>query len=183
MSALDRISGRFARGLARHTSRRTLIARLGTLLAGTAALPLLPVARARAEVMPSGKDVAPTTTGNPQDPGNPRACDYWRYCALDGFLCSCCGGTQSACPPGSVMSPVTWNGTCLNPADEQHYIISYNDCCGKTACNRCFCNRNEREMPVYRAARANDIQWCMGLDSAEYTCSVALILGTAKSAS
>ena len=40
--------------------------------------------------------------------------------------------------------PLTWIGTCLNPADGVHYIISYNDCCGKTSCGRCLCNRNEK---------------------------------------
>ncbi len=47
------------------------------------------------------------------------------------------------------MSPVSWIGTCLNPADNKHYIVSYNDCCGKTTCQRCFCHRNEGDKPVY----------------------------------
>jgi methylamine dehydrogenase light chain len=32
-------------------------------------------------------------SGLDQDPGDQASCDYWRYCAIDGFLCSCCGGT------------------------------------------------------------------------------------------
>ena len=44
MSRLDaRLEG-LSRGLARRTGRRSFLARIGTLLAGSAALPLLPVA-------------------------------------------------------------------------------------------------------------------------------------------
>ncbi|WP_351061664.1 methylamine dehydrogenase light chain, partial [Psychrobacter sp. TB20-MNA-CIBAN-0197] len=74
----------------------------------------------------------------------------WKYCAIDGWLCSCCGGTSSSCPPGTTPSPITWIGTCRNPHDGSDYIVSYNDCCGKTSCGKCFCNRNEREKPLYK---------------------------------
>jgi methylamine dehydrogenase light chain len=63
-----------------------------------------------------------------------------------------------------------------------HYVISYNDCCGKSACGRCFCNRNEREQPVYRPSKSNDIHWCLGTASTDYTCSVAVIVGTSTDA-
>ena len=53
---------------------------------------------------------------------------------------------RSMCPPGTDMSPVTWIGTCHNPGDGKDYVISYNDCCGKSSCGRCFCNRNERRL-------------------------------------
>ena len=45
---LDRWIERRARGLARGTSRRSFLARLGTIVVGAAGLPLLPVARASA---------------------------------------------------------------------------------------------------------------------------------------
>jgi len=147
---------------------------------GTAGLPLLPVARAAGggggNMYPG---VAAQSTGNVDDPGDPASCDYWRYCAIDGFLCSCCGGTQNSCPPGTEMSPLTWIGTCQNPADGLHYIISYNDCCGKTSCGRCMCNRNESDKPLYRAQSNNDTNWCLGTESTVYTCSTAIILGVA----
>ena len=178
MTWFDELMEKSSRSLAQKTSRRSLLTRLGALAVGGVALPLLPVARAAT----SGNNypgVASQTSGIDGDPGDPTSCDYWRYCAMDGFLCSCCGGSQNSCPPGTEMSPVTWIGTCQNPADGVHYIISYNDCCGKTSCARCLCNRNESDKPIYRAQANNDTNWCLGTESSVYTCSTAVILGVA----
>jgi methylamine dehydrogenase light chain len=80
------------------------------------------------------------------------------------------------------MSPVTWIGTCRNPADGKDYIISYNDCCGKTFCGRCICNRNEGERPLYHWYRNNDINWCGGAKAQTYSCSTAVVVKTAREA-
>ena len=80
------------------------------------------------------------------------------------------------------MSPVTWIGTCRNPADGKDYIISYNDCCGQGFCGRCFCNRNEGDRPVYHPYRSNDINWCAGASTQIYHCSTAIVLGVAEEA-
>ena len=214
MSLFDRfVTGR-ARRVARATGRRHFLARLGALLVGAGAVPLLPVARAamtdRAPTdrgqaaAPTGQAAAPTKaaapTGQaadptdrgqaaaptnsprapqPQEQGDALSCDYWRYCALDGFLCGCCGGSASSCPPGTEPAPVTWIGTCRNPVDGKDYVISYNDCCGKNACGRCLCQRNDGDKPVYVPARANDIDWCMGSVGVVYNSTVALVLGVA----
>jgi len=167
MRSLDRLFENSTRALARRSSRRSLLAGLGQLLTGAALLPLLPVdrgSRARADEHKSG----------------PESCDYWKYCAIDGFLCSCCGGTSTSCPPGTQPSPITWIGTCHNPADRRDYIVSYNDCCGKTSCGNCECNRNEREKPMYRPSRNNDLNWCMANADSNYHCSVSVILGVAE---
>ena len=111
--------------------------------------------------------------------GDPKSCEYWRHCAIDGFACACCGGSASACPPGAEKSPVGWIGTCRNPADGKDYIISYNDCCGKNWCGRCGCNRNEGERPDYHWVRNNDINWCVSAKTLVYHCSVAIIVGQA----
>ncbi len=183
MANFDQIAERMMRGVASRTSRRNVFSILGGFLAGAATLPLLPVARAEGnDAEPayptSGKDL-PVTTGNPQDPGDQSSCDYWRYCAIDGSLCSCYGGTTTSCPPGLEMSPITWIGTCRNPGDDRNYIISYNDCCGGVAQGRCSCSRNEGDRPVTRPYKSNEIVWCFGTKSQSYTCTVALILGVA----
>jgi methylamine dehydrogenase light chain len=87
LELMDQVTGNGSRQLARKTSRRSFITRLGTVLTGAAFLPLLPVARAFA--------AEPI-----QEMGDPQSCDYWRYCALGGTLCTCCGGTVNSCPPG-----------------------------------------------------------------------------------
>ncbi|MDA5195052.1 methylamine dehydrogenase (amicyanin) light chain [Alphaproteobacteria bacterium LMG 31809] len=177
MAELDKWTERMFRGLARRTSRRNMFTLIGGAVTGAAAIPLLPVARASASTNSYG--LTPETTGNVQDPGDPTTCEYWRYCAIDGFLCSCCGGTVNACPPGTEMSPITWIGTCHNPADNRNYIISYNDCCGKSSCGRCVCNRNEGDRPVVRPQSNNDIDWCLGTASSVYNCSTAVLIGVA----
>ena len=139
MIDLDHVVERLSRQLAESVSRRSLLRSLGGLLVGAASLPLLPVAR--------GADSA---AGKKQDPGDAASCDYWRYCAIDGFLCACCGGSVTVCPPGTEPAPITWVGTCRNAADGRDYIVSYNDCCGKASCGRCLCNRNEGDAPIYR---------------------------------
>ncbi len=172
MTWFDRHATRLTRGIARATSRRHFLSRLGTTVAGvTAAMPLLPMARA---AEPAGARAA-----KPLEQGDPTACDYWRYCAIDGFLCSCCGGSPHSCPPGTEPSPVTWIGTCHNDTDGRDYVISYNDCCGKSACGRCNCTRNEGDRPVYQPSKSNDINWCIGTRTNVYHCSTAVVLGLA----
>lgn len=179
MRLLDRFTERYTRRVAQNSSRRNFIAKLGGALVGASTIPLLPVARASGS--PGDTGVPSQSTGNLQDPGDPTTCDYWRYCAIDGYLCTCCGGTVNTCPPGTEMSPITWIGTCQNPADNRNYIISYNDCCGKTSCGNCLCNRNESDRPIVRPQANNDINWCLGTSSSSYHCSTAIILGVALS--
>jgi methylamine dehydrogenase light chain len=170
MRTLDQLFERSTRSLAQRTSRRSLLASLGQLLTGAALLPLLPVDRANraraAETKPR--------------PDSPEDCQYWKYCAIDGFLCSCCGGTSASCPPGTAPSPISWIGTCHNAADGRDYIVSYNDCCGKSTCGTCDCVRNEGEKPIYRPSRNNDLNWCMANADVNYHCTVSVILGVAE---
>ena len=176
MKWLDSLTESSTRTMARRTSRRSVLASLGALLMGASTLPLLPVARGAAAAESKGGDAKPAGTDDPS------SCDYWRHCAIDGFVCSCCGGSQSACPPGTEMSLVTWVGTCHNPADGKDYAISYNDCCGKSTCGQCFCNRNERDTPLYVPFQSNDYNWCAGSTKANipYHCSTARVVGEAK---
>src|SRR3989454_1007782 len=172
---LDRLCEGATRALARRTPRRSFLTRLGATLAGTAALPLLPVARAATESPPAVPDDAALHG----EVGDPKSCHYWRHCAIDGFLCACCGGSQNTCPPGTEMSPLTWIGTCRNPGDGKDYIISYNDCCGQSLCMRCRCTRTEGERPVYLTLKNNDLLGGFGTQSRAVNCSVAVVLGVA----
>jgi len=163
------------RSLARRTSRRGFLAALGAAVTGGVAIPLLPIARAAAQTRPQ----APGEPDPSLPEGNPEACTYWRYCALDGFLSASCGGTHRSCPPGTKMSAITWLGTCRNPADGREYVISYNDCCGRTSCGRSFCKRDEGDKPVYYTQKSNDIDWCVGADSLVYNSTAAVVVGVA----
>ena len=163
----DRKTGEGSRYLAKRTSRRSFLGRLGTGIVGMSLLPLLPVVRA------FGADA-------PDELGDPKSCDYWRYCAVGGSLCSCCGGTERSCPPGTEPSSVHWVGTCHNPADDRDYLIAYNDCCGKPVCQRCECYRTERERPIYFPGRSASITWCFGSETRSYHCTMALVIGEAN---
>lgn len=112
--------------------------------------------------------------------GDPTHTDYWRHCSIDGFPAASCGGTASSCPPGTVMSPVSWIGTCHNPADGRDYILSYNDCCGKGPCGQGFVHRNEGDKPVYYAHKSNDVGWCMGPADAVYNSTVSVVIGVVE---
>ncbi len=165
MARYDDMVERLTRGLAKTVSRRSVLRSLSGFLVGTAALPLLPVARGSA-----AGAAAPDES----------SCDYWRYCAIDGFLCACCGGSATACPPGTEAAALTWVGTCHNAADGRSYIVSYNDCCGKSSCGRCLCNRNEGDRPLYSPSTANDYNWCVGSKvGVPYHCTVSRIVGVA----
>jgi methylamine dehydrogenase light chain len=192
MNKLEMLTERFSRGVARHTSRRSFIGRLGLLLVGGGSLPLLPIARAAGveATQPVGPEpaqkgypgVAPQPPISPAEQGDPASCDYWRYCGLAGALCACCGGSANACPPGAQMSPLGWVGTCRNPVDGKNYIISYNDCCGKPLCARCACYqgvKNPKNRPPIRPQSSVDFLWCLGINESSFTCSTANVLGVA----
>jgi methylamine dehydrogenase light chain len=106
-----------------------------------------------------------------------RQCDYWRYCAIDGNLCSCCGGGTHSCPAGTEPSPTSWVGSCINPDNGKAFLISYHDCCGTVACNQCACASGDRATQSYRSQTNDDIIWCFGLSGMQYHCSIAALVG------
>jgi methylamine dehydrogenase light chain len=174
---MDKFSERVTRRLANFSSRRGFIARIGVALIAAPVLPLLPVARVTAA------EPAPKTDfeRNAQAK-DPNKCNYWRYCAIDGVLCGCCGGGVHTCPPGAEPSPISWIGTCMNPEDGRSYVIAYRDCCGKPVCQAdkdCRCDSVDRELPLYRQQLNNDIVWCFGNAAASYHCSTAALVGMA----
>lgn len=169
MTWFDNLFEHQTRRAAQRVGRRSVLATLGKAMVGGMALPVLPFDRSAHAAAAHGAH-----TGKPVDE---TACDYWKYCAVDGFLCSCCGGSSTTCPPGTEPSRVSWVGTCRNPADGKDYMVSYNDCCGKTTCGRCECNTNERERPGYKLGVHNDVNWCMSNTSTMFHCTTSIILG------
>ena len=179
-SKLDTISEAAARGIARRTARRGFMAGVSALLFGVSMIPLLPVAHAgtRKKDSPSQAGIPPNGIEPDVDPGDPTSCDYWRYCAFNSYLCSCCGGTHNSCPPGTTPARVSWIGTCRNPADDRDYLISYTDCCGQSGCGQCPCSRHEGAKPIYTSPKSNEINWCTGTDGSFLpSCSTAVIIG------
>jgi amicyanin-dependent methylamine dehydrogenase small subunit len=186
LKLLDRFAERGTRQVASKTGRRSFLTGVGKLLVASAfTLPVLPFDRTasalaagdprKKKLDASDKKKAEASEMKPEPTDTD--CDYWRYCSVDGFLCTCCGGTKTSCPPGTTPSAVSWVGTCRNPADGRDYLVSYNDCCGKTTCGRCECNTNVRERPGYRLGVHNDINWCMANQSSLYHCTVSVIVG------
>lgn len=177
----DRFSEMLVRQIARSSSRRGFLGRLGVMLVAAPVFPLLPVSRASAAT-PQPQPL--TDFERNAQSSDPKACDYWRHCAIDGVICGCCGGGVHTCPPGSQPSPTSWVGTCRNPDDGRSYLIAYRDCCGKGICSptgeKCRCNSSDRELPVYRPQSNNDVIWCFGDTSLEYHCSTAALVGLAS---
>jgi len=167
----DRAAERQTRHTAQRISRRSMISTVGKAMVGVLAVPLLPFDR-------SGEvHGAEPKKGEFKNTTDDEACDYWRYCALSGTLCTCCGGSVTSCPPGSEVSKVSWVGTCQNPTDGKHYLVSYNDCCGKMSCAQCPCSNHQRERPGYKMGLHNGINWCMANDRNAYHCTVAALVG------
>ena len=82
MSKFDQYFESLTRRTAQKTSRRGFLARMGKVLVGGAVLtPVLPIDRIAKYAQ----------AAEPKGSQDPKSCDYWKYCAVDGFLCSCCG--------------------------------------------------------------------------------------------
>ncbi|MFO1469146.1 MAG: methylamine dehydrogenase light chain [Steroidobacteraceae bacterium] len=195
MKWMDRVTERFSRNVAQRTSRRGVLGGLGVMMLGAAAFPLLPVARgaeAPAAKPPAAKPPkvpgprgSASAGGNPSqpvDPGDAASCEYWRHCAIDELPVRLLQLARPRAVRPARMSAVTWIGTCHNPGDGRDFVISYNDCCGRSGCGRCFCNRNQGDTPLYQPGRANDYNWCTGRQHRQhsYHCSTARIVGVAE---
>lgn len=168
---MDALVERLSRIVAQRTSRRSFLAHLSRGLLGAAIIPLLPVSRVVG-------DAGAFDFGDNKPASDPESCNYWRHCALDGIPCGQCGGSNSECPPGTIMSPTSWVGTCMDPTDQKEYIIGYRDCCGKEGCYRTLCYNNKDSLPTYRITADNAVFWCFGTNSGwQVNCTTAVKLG------
>lgn len=179
MTWFDTVGERFSRTLAARTSRRSIVSRLGVALVAAPAFPLLPVSRGTARAAEPEDETLSDFQKDAQTKDDTQ-CSYWRYCAIDGSLCTCCGGSTNMCPPGTEPSLTSWVGTCRNPDDKRMYLIAYRDCCGTGQCDRCNCDNTQGATPAYRPSGNNEIIWCFGTDSMEYHCSTAALIGVAS---
>ena len=145
MKWLDAFSENSARALARRTSRRSVLAGLGSMLLGAGMVPLLPVARG-AETKPGG--AAPRHGAPARRSRRPllRVLAALRDRRLSVRMLR---RIAVDVPARHRHVAITWIGTCHNPGDSKDYVISYNDCCGKGSCGRCFCNRNEGDSALF----------------------------------
>ena len=176
---VDCLAEKLTRRLAQKSARRSMLGRIGAWLSLPVSLPVLPIVRATAAE--SEKKLSPDLKGfalNAQTKDS-TVCSYWRYCAIDGFLCSTCGGGVHSCPPGTSPSPTSWIGTCVNPDNAKSYLVAYRDCCGQDSCSQTGCLGTEGEQPTYRPQTNNDIVWCFGSGALVYNCSTAVIVGVA----
>jgi methylamine dehydrogenase light chain len=168
LQSLDGLVVSRARSSAKRHGRRSILARLGAAMFGAAAGATLPFDRAYGAT-------------EDDDVNDDTACTYWRYCALDGLLCTTMGGTKTSCPVGSEASVVSWVGTCRNPNDEREYMISYHDCCGNVLYTGAqFCLRSKGERPGYNMGLHNDINWCMANENKGYHCTAAVVVGVSE---
>jgi methylamine dehydrogenase light chain len=173
----DRLIERLSRTAAQRASRRSFLAHCGGWLVAASTLPLLPVSRRAQAADAVDRSKFASEFAKHAQTKDPTQCNYWRYCASDGYLCACCGGGPSTCPPGTTPSPTSWIGSCINPEDGKSYLIAYRDCCGQDSCGRCACLGQEGDMPSYRPQVNNDIIWCFGASSMVYHCSSAGLVG------
>ena len=135
--AMDSFSETRLRKSARNIGRRHFLAKTGVLLVGTGVMPLLPFNRGMSNAYAAEKATTDDTD-----------CSYWRYCALDGNLCTSSGGTVTTCPAGSEASRDSRVGTCLIPHDSKNYPASYSDCFGTaTVRNYVTCSPRQGERP------------------------------------
>ena len=85
-------------------------------------------------------------------------CSDPQYCWIHGHACACCGGSDNACPSGTVRGHY-WSYCCSNRT------IWFVDCCGGTVtCPTTKCPWCEN---------SSQPNWCLGFGGGRYVCTLA----------
>ena len=82
LDAFDRMMESASRQVAQRSSRRSVLGAARAALVGGAVLPMLPVDRSGRLKLAHANEFAKTAQTT-----DPTACNYWRYCSSDGYLC------------------------------------------------------------------------------------------------
>ncbi|MCX2728493.1 hypothetical protein OO015_13465 [Thermomicrobium sp. 4228-Ro] len=97
-----------------------------------------------------------------------QSCSDWFRRGMSGCLCSCRGGSDQACPSGTVSSTRAWYLCCDDPARNRASVVRSIDCCttgSVPSCpSRCRCTNG--------GAQPN---WC---DSGNVVCTRAVLVAT-----
>ncbi len=132
MNWLDNWITKGTRRVARNTSRRDFLSRFGVALVGGAAQCRCCRLRARMRRKQRARR-------NRRRTAIRSAANTGATARSTDSCAAVAAAPTNSCPPGTEPSPVTWIGTCRNPVDGKDYIISYNDCCGKTCVRSLHC--------------------------------------------
>lgn len=168
---LERILLSWARWLSLRYSCTALASRLGYAAAGYSYAPPLIVReehRPRA-IWPEklrrlsavlGEILNSSSPAPTQEPMFHSRCSASRYCWMHGHPCSCCGGSDTVCPEGTVRGS-TWTYCC------DGRTRSFRDCCGNVTCPEdCdWCDNSSQP------------NWCGRAGNMQYVCTLAEDLG------
>jgi hypothetical protein len=76
-----------------------------------------------------------------QDLAAQASCSQWHRCGMCGCLCSCLGGSDSACPAGTQPGARAWWACCSSGGNL--WLVRYLDCCApssSTCPSGCWCS-------------------------------------------
>jgi methylamine dehydrogenase light chain len=181
---LDRLAEKMLRGFASRTSRRNVFSILGGLLAGAAALPLLPVAKG-----------GEAEGADPSDPNSgAEAAQVLRQSAGSGRshqvrLLALLRDRRIAvlvlrrhrhlvsARYGDVAHHLDRHLPQSRGSAQLHHLVQR--LLRRSRWGRCACQNNQGDRPIVRPQTNNEVTWCFGTKSQSYTCTVALILGVA----
>lgn len=168
--ALDATLSVFSETLARRGAVDDFFISIGYWLAGVRRIRPLPVGvgtrigtemssggRGRKEdTNNKGRPLAAEKASAMVEPAILAKCSDPQYCWLHGQPCSCCGGSDSACPDGTSAGAY-WSYCCSGRR------IFFRDCCGQRTCPAgCpFCNNSSQP------------NWCGGAGNDQYVCTLA----------